>query len=96
MQFIYKERSLKRFTRFPRREQALILYADQEIQSYSATRQAPHGLRIKLLLTVGSDKIFEARASQSIRIIWAERGEQASFLLVGLHDEVRRYLRSLR
>ena len=96
MQFVYKERYLKRFDRFPAHEQALIVEAEQQIRAFYATRQAPHGLRIKLLYAKGPDKVFEARASRSIRVLWAERSEIASFVLVGLHDEVNRYLRSLR
>lgn len=95
MQFLYKARYLKRFDRFSKHEQALIVETDRQIQAYYMTRQAPFGLRIKLLHTTGTDKIFEARVSQAIRIIWAQRNEEVSFLLVGLHDEVRRYLRSL-
>ncbi len=96
MQFIYKERYLKRFDRFSRHEQALIQTADCQIRAYYTTRQASFGLHIKPLYARGPDKVFEARASQSIRIVWAERDELVSFVLVGLHEEVRRYLRSLR
>ena len=96
MQFIYKERYLKRFDRFSPREQALIVETDRQIRAYYATRQASVGLRIKPLYGSGSDKILEARVSQSIRIVWAEREQTVSFVLVGLHDDVRRYLRSLR
>lgn len=96
MQFVYKARYLKRFDQFSRHEQILIQEADRQIRVYYQTRQAPIGLRIKLLYTSGSDKIFEARASQSIRVLWAERSDVVSFILIGLHDEVKRYLRSLR
>ncbi len=96
MQFIYKERYLKRFDRFSASDQAFILEADRQIRTYYVTRQAPFGLRMKLLYATASDKIFEARVSRAIRIVWAERGETAVFVLVGLHDEVKRYLRSLR
>ena len=96
MHFVYKERYSKRFDRFPLHEQTLIHQTDQQIRAYYQTRQAPLGLRIKLLYSRGPDKVFEARASQSIRILWAEREETISFVLVGLHDEVKRYLRSLR
>jgi hypothetical protein len=95
MQFLYKERYLKRFDRFARPEQLLILETDRHIRAYYQTRQAPFGLRIKPLYAKGSDKIFEARVSQAIRIVWAERAEMVSFILVGLHDEVKRFLRSL-
>ncbi len=96
MQFFYKERYLRRFDRFPAEEQARILEADQRIQAFYANRQTPHGLGIKLLHVKGGDKIFEARASRSIRIIWAKRDDMVSFVFVGLHDEVKNYLRSLR
>jgi hypothetical protein len=96
MRFIYKERYLKRFDRFPAEEQTLILETDQQIRAFYATRQAPTGLGIKLLYRSGPGKVFEARASRGIRIVWAERGDMVSFVLVGLHDEVKRYLRSLR
>src|SRR3989338_10587055 len=96
MQFLYKERYLKRFDRFHHHEQALIHDTDQQIQTYYHTRQAPVGLHIKQLYVRGPDKIFEARVSQSLRIVWAERGHVVSFLLVGSHDDVTRYLRSLR
>lgn len=95
MQFLYKERYLKRFDRFSASEQTLILEADQQIRAYYHTRQVPFGLRLKLLYTKGEEKIFEARVSQAIRILWAQREEQVSFVLLGLHNEVRRYLRSL-
>ena len=96
MQFVYKERYLKRFDRFSADEQMLIMEADRQIRAYYTTRQAPHGLRIKQLYASGSGKIFEARASRDIRILWAIQGVAVSFVLVGLHDEVKRYLRSLR
>jgi len=96
MQFLYKERYLKRFDRFSAHEQILIQEADRQIRIYYTTRQAPFGLRIKLLYAKGADKVFEARVSHAIRIVWAERGNVVSFALVGLHDDVRRYLRSLR
>ena len=96
MRFVYKERYLKRFDRFSRQDQLLIAHAARQIRAYYATRQAPHGLRIKLLHTHQTARVFEARASQSIRILWAEQGDTVTFALVGLHDEVTRYLRSLR
>lgn len=95
MEFLYKERYLKRFDRFPVHEQTLIIEADRQIRSYYATRHAPHGLRIKLLHASGAGKVFEARASQAIRIVWVEADNVVSFALVGLHDDVKRYLRSL-
>ena len=96
MRFLYKNRYVKRFDRFSRHEQLLILEAGRQIRAYYATRQAPAGLRIKLLHRKNSERVFEGRASQSVRIVWTEREQEVSFVLVGLHDEVKRYLRSLR
>ena len=94
MRFHYKERYLKRFDRFPVHEQTLILGAMHQIRRYYETRQAPVGLRIKLLHTSVDAKVFEARASQALRIIWAQRHDLVTFLLVGTHDEVTRALRA--
>lgn len=96
MQFFYKERYLKQFDRFPRREQLLIHETDRQIRAYYATRQAPFGLRIKHLYTRNPLKIFEARVTQATRIVWVEQEDTVYFGLVGSHDEVKRYLRSLR
>jgi hypothetical protein len=95
MQFLHKERYLKRFDRFPRHHQLLIYETERQIRTYYQTRQTPVGLRIKHLFAKGAEKVFEARVSQAIRIIWVESSELVSFALVGNHDEVRRYLRSL-
>lgn len=96
MRFIYKERYLKQFDRFSQREQVLIHETDRQVRAYYATRQAPFGLRLKHLYTKGPVKIFEARVTQASRIVWVEEGDAVYFGLVGSHDEVRRYLRSLR
>ena len=95
MRFIYKERYLKQFDRFSRQEQTLIHETDRHIRAYYATRQASFGLRVKHLYTKGSLKIFEARVTQATRIVWVEESDVVYFGLVGSHDEVKRYLRSL-
>ena len=96
MRFLYKKRYLHQFGRFSRNDQRLIHETDRQIRTYYQTRQAPFGLRIKQLFAKGSDRVFEARATRAIRIVWVESGDLVSFALVGSHDEVTRYLRSLR
>ena len=96
MRYLYTKRYLKRFDRFSLHDQLQILEADRQIRTYYTIRQAPHGLGLKLLHAASGDKVLEARASLSIRLLWAERGTQVAFLHVGSHDEVKRYLRSLR
>ncbi|MBI3319149.1 MAG: hypothetical protein HYZ89_00975 [Candidatus Omnitrophica bacterium] len=96
MRFLYKERYLKQFGRFSRNDQLLIHETDRQIRAYYHTRQASVGLRIKHLFVKGADRVFEARISRATRVVWVEFGDLVSFALVGSHDEVRRYLRSLR
>jgi len=96
MQFVYKARFLSRFDRFARHEQILILEADQQIRAYYTHRTAPAGLGLTLLYSRGPVKVLEARASRSIRVVWAEQDDTVSFTLLGSHDEVKRYLHSLR
>lgn len=96
MRFVYKARYLSRFDRFLRHDQLLILETDRQIRTYYTTRQAPVGLGIRRLYASSAGKVFEARVSRAIRIVWAERDDAVSFILVGLHDDVQRYLRSLR
>ena len=96
MQFVYKERYVKQFERFSRHEQLLIHETDRQIRAYYATRRAPFGLRIKFLFAKGPRKVFEARVTQATRIVWVEENNGAYFGLVGSHNEVTRYLRSLR
>ena len=96
MQFVYKERYVRAFKRFSRQEQLRILEADQEVRTYYLTGEAPHGLRMKLLYA-GSANVFEARFSLAIRIVWVQEAKTTvAFTLVGSHNEVKRYVRSLR
>ena len=96
MQFVYKERYLRQFERFSRHEQLLIHETDRHIRAYYATRQAPFGLRIKFLFANGPRKVFEARVTQATRIVWVQESDAVYFGLVGSHNDVTRYLRSLR
>jgi len=96
MNFRYKKAFLKLFDRFSPADQELIIAADKEIRNYYTTRNAPYGLRIKKLYEDAKDEIFEARVSDKIRIIWVESEDLVIFALLGSHDEVKRYLKSLR
>ena len=96
MQFIYKARYLKQFSRFSQQDQVLIHEADRQVRASYATQQAPIGLRLTRLHVQGSLKVFEARVTQAIRMVWVEEHRAVYFGLVGSHDDVQRYLRSLR
>ncbi|MCK4817132.1 hypothetical protein KA005_15285 [bacterium] len=96
MTFRYKKAFLKRFNHSSAQEKELIIDADGQIRHYYTTQFASYGLRVKKLYDNGKDKIFEARVSDKIRIVWVESKELISFAIVGSHDEVRRYIKTFR
>lgn len=95
MDFRYKKDYLKCFDRYSRHEKELIIYADRQIREYYVNHTAPYGLRIKKLSQDGKDKIFEARVSDKIRILWVETIDMAVFTILGNHDEIKNYIRRL-
>lgn len=95
MNFRYKKDYLKRFDRYSQQEKELIVFADRQIRDYYVNHSAPYGLRIKKLFPDGRDKIFEARVSDKIRILWVEAIDMAVFTILGSHDEIKNYIRRL-
>ncbi len=96
MDFRYKKAFLKQFDRFSPAEKELIIAADKQVRDYYTAHSAPYGLRIKKLYDDTKDKIFEARVSDKIRIIWIESEDLVTFAILGSHDEIKRYLKNLR
>ena len=96
MDFRYKKDYLKRFDHYTREEKELIVSTDKQIRDYYVSHCAPYGLRIKKLSQDGRDKIFEARVSDKIRILWVETIEMAVFTILGNHDEIKNYLKRLK
>jgi hypothetical protein len=96
MNFCYKNAYFRRFDRFSPPDKDLIISADREIRHYYCSQKTPYGLRIKKVYDDGQDKIFEARVSDKIRIIWVESIGLVTFAVLGSHDEIKRYLKSFR
>lgn len=96
MRFRYKKAYLKQFDHLSHTEKELIIAADREIHNYYTSHIATYGLRIKKLFEDGADKIFEARVSDKIRILWLQSGDLVTFAFLGDHDEVRNYIKSFR
>ncbi len=90
MKFIYKKEFLKRFSSYSASEQKLIFESDQQIKAYYSTQNAPCGLRIKKI----GPKTFEARVTDKIRMIWIKENDAVYFVLLGSHDEVRRFIKN--
>ena len=96
MDFRYKKDYLKRFDHYPREEKELIVSTDKQIRDYYVNHSAPYGLRIKKLYQDGKDKIFEARVSDRIRVLWVETIGVVVFTILGNHDEIKNYLKRLK
>ena len=90
MKFLYKKGYLKTLDKADPILKRLILKTDKEIKDYLETGKAPYGLRIKKI----GKRSFEGRVSDKVRIIWAANEDLISFVMVGNHEEVQRYLRS--
>ena len=96
MKFRYKRAYLKQFEKFSAQNKKIIIEADRQIRHYYITQTAPYGLRIKKFYDNSRDRIFEARVSDKIRIVWVESEKLISFVIMGNHDEVRRYIKSFK
>ena len=95
MDFRYKKDYLKCFDHYEREEKESIVSTDKQIRDYYVNHSASCGLRIKKLYQDGKDKIFEARVSDKIRILWVETIVVVVFTILGNHDEIKNYIRRL-
>ena len=97
MTYRYKKTFLKRFDRHSRKEQTIIWQAVVQIQHYLETGKAPHGLGIALLFRKKNlGAVYEARATNAIRIVYVTKENLTVFSLVGNHEDVRRFIRTCR
>lgn len=93
----YKARFEKAFRRLAADDQRRVVEAVDEIDRFFATRQAPEGLGLKKLFSQESlGAVFEARATRALRILFAVQQDVVTFLMVGNHDDVRRFIRSFQ
>lgn len=88
------EKSLRRIPAHDRRRAAETI---EQIVHYLETQQAPEGLGLKKLFShAGLGAVFETRASLALRLLFSVYDDVVTFLMVGDHDEVRRFIRSFR
>jgi len=96
MRFEYATRFEKNLRRVSSQDRVRTAEALGQIIRYFETHQAPEGLGLKKLFSrVGLGAVFEARVSLALRILFTVYEEVVTFLTVGDHDEVRRFIRSL-
>ena len=79
------------YSRLQKLQQQLVDAAIVGLEEYLRTRRAPVGLGVKKL----GGGIFEARVNRSLRIIYLDEGTEITLAVLGSHDEVRRFLKSL-
>ena len=97
MIYRYKQLFLKRFDRYRQKEQTIIWQAVVQIQHHLETGKAPHGLRITLLFRKkGLGAVYEARATDAIRIVYVTKENLTVFSLLGNHEDVRQFIRTCR
>ena len=90
MKIFYKASFLKAFEKLDHAEQELVQKADSLIRRYFKTSQAPFGLRIKQL----KNNTYEARINDRLRMVWVKTNNEASFALLGNHEDVLRYIKN--
>ena len=82
------DRSLKRLD--PSRK-ARVQGAIERLMACFETGEIPHGLGLKQL----RPGLWECRAGLSDRVIFYRTVDRVEFLLVGSHDEIKQFLRSI-
>lgn len=83
------ERSVKKLTSQEKEQLAVAL---EKLNSFLISGQAPFGFGFK---KINHDK-YEFRAGIRLRVIIKTEGDILYLVLVGDHEEVRRYLRNFR
>lgn len=95
MRYLYKRRFLEAYDLLSDKEREAVRDSEKQIRRYHRTRDIPLGLGLKKLYGRQGEAVYEARVGLALRILWAETQDLAVFLLLGSHDEVRRYLKKL-
>jgi hypothetical protein len=97
MTYRTKARFEKTFQQRPFQERAQIVETVDRIRRFLETRQLPTGLGLKKLFSRGGlGAVFEARVTLALRILFAVQKDTVTFMLVGDHDEVRRFIRTFQ
>ena len=97
MRFEYAPSLEKSLRRIPVADQHRTAEAIEQIVGYFETRQAPQGLGLKKLFHHGQlGGVFEARVSRARRLLFTVRHDAVTFLRVGDHEDVQRFIRSFQ
>lgn len=93
----YKVRFEKTFKRLSASDQQRVLEAVEQVERFFATRQSPEGLGLrKLFVAEAMGAVCEARVTLALRVLFSVQPDLLTFLMIGDHEEVRRFIRSFR
>ena len=95
LRITFKAAFQKAFDNLPPKKQTLALETLEEVRAYLANQDAPYGLRTKKLYDQTSQKVFEARVSEDLRLVWIQTKEEAIFALIANHNEIKKFLKNL-
>ena len=97
MIFEYATRFEKSLRRVPQHDRIRTVGAIEQVIGYFETQQAPTGLSLKKLFSrEGLGAVFEARISRALRLVFTLQQNVVTFVMVGDHDEVRRFIRTFQ
>ena len=97
MVFEYATRFEKSLHRVPAHDRVRAAEAVEQIVGYFETQSAPEGLGLKKLFRHEEfGAVFEARVSRALRLLFTVRQDVVTFVMVGDHDEVRRFIRTFQ
>ena len=97
MRLEYATRFEKSLRRLPIQDRIRTAEAVEQIIRYFETQQAPEGLGLKKLFSRAQlGAVFEARVSRALRLLFSVYDAVVTFLMVGDHDEVRRFIRTFQ
>lgn len=80
----------RRFKKLPNQKQECIFTAVESLKYFYQTRRPAAGLGLKNL----RGNFWEIRASLQDRIVFSLEEDIINFVLIGSHDEVRRFLKN--
>ena len=97
MRFEYATQFEKSLRRLPPHERVRTADTIEQIVQYCEARQAPVGLGLtKLFSAQALGAVFEARITRALRLLFTVKQYTVTFVMVGNHDEVRRFIRTFR
>ena len=97
MRFEYATRYARSLRHVPPHDLRRAAETIEQIVQYCETRQAPEGLGLKKLFAhEGIGAVFEARVGLARRLLFTVKQDVVTFLMVGDHEDVRRFIRSFQ